>query len=83
MLYLRSRSLWKIVNGSEPKPTNPADLEKWEICNITAQLFLTSIVDMSISYVISEAPSAQDAWQALQDRFDYRNPTTLYTSVKS
>ena len=36
MLYLRSRSLWKIVNGSEPKPTNPADLEKWEIRIITA-----------------------------------------------
>jgi len=41
------------------------------------------MVDMSISHVISEAPSARDAWQALQDRFDHRNPTTLYTSVKS
>jgi len=40
------------------------------------------MVDMSISYIISEAPTAKDAWQALQDRFERRNPTTLYTSVK-
>jgi len=83
MLCLHSHSLWKIVNGSEPKPTNPVDLEKWEIHNITAQLFLTSMVDMSISHVVSDAPSAWDACQALQDRFDRRNPTTLYISVKS
>jgi len=41
------------------------------------------MVNMSISHIISEAPTAKDAWQALQDRFDCRNPTTLYTSVKS
>jgi len=41
------------------------------------------MVDMSISHIVSEAPTAKDAWQALQDRFDRRNSTTLYTSVKS
>ena len=41
------------------------------------------MVDISISHVASETPSARDAWQALQHRFDHRNPTTLYTSIKS
>ena len=36
-----------------------------------------------ISYILLEAPSARDAWQALQDRLDRHNPTTLYTSIKS
>ena len=40
------------------------------------------MVDISISHIVSEAPSARDAWQVLQDRFDHRNPTILYTSVK-
>jgi len=83
MLYFRSRSLWKILDSTQTKPTAPADLEKWELRNITAQLFLTSIVDISISHIISEALSVRDAWQALQGKFEYRNPTTLYTSVKS
>jgi len=38
---------------------------------------------MSISHIVSEAPTVKNAWQALQDRFDHRNPTTLYTSIKS
>jgi len=82
-LYLRSRSLCNVVNGTETAPSDPTELKKWEIRNITAQPFLTSMVDMSISHIISEAPTAKNAWQALQDRFDRRNPTTLYTSVKS
>jgi len=61
MLYLRSRSLWKIVAGTETKPTNPTDLEKWELHDIIAQLFLISMVDISISHIVSEAPSARDA----------------------
>jgi len=28
MLYLHSCSLWKIVDGIQTKPTDPADLEK-------------------------------------------------------
>jgi len=81
-LYLQSRSLWNVVNGTETAPSDPTELQKWEIRNITAELFLTSMVDMSISHIISEALTAKDAWQALQDRFDRHNPTTLYTSVK-
>jgi len=38
---------------------------------------------MSISHIVSKAPTAKDAWQALQDRFNHRNPTTLYIFVKS
>ena len=82
-LYLKSRSLWNVVNGTEAASTDPAELQKWEIRNITAQLFLTSMVDMYISHIVSETPTAKDAWQALQDRFNRRKPTTLYTSVKS
>jgi hypothetical protein len=82
-LYLRSRLLWRIVDGTETKPTDTALLEKWELQNISAQLLLTSMVDTSISHIVSEALTARDAWQALQDRFDRRNSTTLYTSVKS
>jgi len=47
-LYLRSCSLWNVVNGTETAPSDPTELQKWEIRNITAQLFLTSMVDMSI-----------------------------------
>ena len=28
MIYLRSHSLWKIVDGTQTKSTDPADLEK-------------------------------------------------------
>jgi len=52
MLYLRSHSLWKIVEGTQTKPSDPADLEKWALCNITAQLFLTLMVDISISHIV-------------------------------
>jgi len=82
-LYLKSRTLWNVINGTEAAPTDPAELQKWEIRNITAQLFLTSMVHMSISHIVSKAPTAKDAWQALQDRFDHHNSTTLYTSAKS
>jgi len=61
MIYLHSRSLWKIVDGTQTKPTDLADLQKWELRNITAQLFLISMVNISISHVVSEAPSGQDA----------------------
>ena len=61
ILYLRSRSLWKIVDGTQTKPTDPADLEKSEPRNIIAQLFLMSMVDMLISHIVSEGPSVQDA----------------------
>jgi len=49
MLHLHSCSLWKIVNSTETKPTNPANLEKWELRNITAQQFLIAMVDILIS----------------------------------
>ena len=54
-LYLRSHSLWNVVNSIETTPSDPTKLQKWEIRNITVQLFLTSMVDMFISYIVSEA----------------------------
>jgi len=83
MLYLRFHSLWNIVNSTEAAFFDLTELQKWEIQNIRAQLFLTSMVDMSILHIVSKALTAKDAWQALQDRFDRCNPTTLYTSVRS
>jgi len=64
-LYLQSYSLWNVVNGPGTAPSDPTELQKWEIQNITAQLFLTSIVDISISNIVSEAPTAKDVSQAL------------------
>jgi len=35
-LYLRSCSLWNVVNGTETAPSDLTELQKWEIQNITA-----------------------------------------------
>jgi len=40
-LYLRSRLLWRIVDGTETRPIDATLLEKWELKNISAQLLLT------------------------------------------
>ena len=80
-LYLRRLKLKDYIDGTITKRTDPTALENWEDTDITACLTIASMVHSDIANLGFDAPQAQDAWKALQDRFDIRNPTTLFNSV--
>ena len=82
-LYLRRLKLKDYINGTITKPTDPTALENWEDADISARLTIASMVHSDIAHLVFDAPSAQDAWKALQDCFHIRNPTTLFNSVQN
>jgi hypothetical protein len=82
-LYFEKMGLLSIIDGSNVAPTDEAELKKWRGKDIDARLALAVLVDQSITNLVSDAPTAHGAWKALQDKYDRRNPTTLYHSVKS
>src|SRR5437868_3280099 len=82
-LFLKRSNLWTIVDGTTAKPSDPDALNKWIRSDIDALLTIGALVDTELQNSVCSLPTARDAWTSLQDRFDRRNPTTLYTSVKT
>jgi hypothetical protein len=72
-IALIERDLWRIVDGSEKKPTNPDELLKWEARDARAlSLIMMSIGDSQIHHV-SSATSSKEAWDSLKSIFGQAN----------
>lgn len=83
-MALIERDLWKVVNGSEPKPLENDDLQsKWEQKDAKAfSIIVLSIADSQISHV-SSAGSSTDAWERLTTTFGQRNAVSRMFLKKS
>jgi len=68
-IILKSRGLWRLVDGSEAKPTDADALERWEMRDASARLqFLVNIRDRWV-WIFKQATTAREIWTALQEHF--------------
>ena len=74
---------YKYVDGSTPKPTDTTHLATWTRNDYTAKAAIMSFHSIDFINIASDAPTAKDAWKAVEDHRDLRNSSTLHHTVQS
>jgi len=64
-------------------PSYATELMTWKLWNNQAEALLVSVVEHPLVSIITAQPTSREAWPSSQERFDRRNPTTLFFSVQS
>ena len=82
-IYLHVMDIYKYVDGSTPKPTDTTHLATWTRNDYTAKAAIMSYLSENFIYLASDAPTAKDAWKAVEDHRDLRNSSTLHHTVQS
>ena len=82
-IYLHLMDIFKYVDGSTPKPTDTTHLATWTRNDYTANAAIMSFLSEDCIYLASDAPTAKDAWKAVEDHRDLRNSSTLQHTVQS
>jgi len=70
-IILKSRGLWRLVDGTEVAPATDASTarERWEMRDASARLqFLVNIDDRWV-WIFKQATTAKEIWTALQEHF--------------
>jgi hypothetical protein len=66
---MKSRGLWRLVDGTEEAPGEGAAFERWEMRDACARLqFLVNIQDKWV-WIFKQATTAREIWTALQEHF--------------
>ena len=80
---LHVMDIYKYVDGSTPKPTDTTHLAAWTRNDYRAKAAIMSFLSEDFIYPASDAPTAKDAWKAVEDHRDLRNSSTLHHTVQS
>ena len=68
-VILKSRGLWRLVDGTEMAPTEQTWLDRWEMRDACARLqFLVNISDRWL-WIFKQATTAKEIWTAIQEHF--------------
>ena len=73
----------KYVDASTPKPTDTTHLATWTRNDYPAKAAMLSFLSEDFIDLASDATTAKDAWQAVEDHWDLRNSSTLQHTVQS
>ena len=82
-IYLHVIDIYKYVDGSTRKPTDTTHLATWTRNDYTAKAAIMSFLSEDFIYLACDAPTAKDAWKAVDDYRDLRNSSTLHHTVQS
>ena len=82
-IYLHVMDIYKYVDGSTLKPTHTTHLATLTRNDYTAIAAIMSFISEHFFYLASDAPTAKDAWNGVEDHRDLRNTSTLQHTVQS
>ena len=82
-IYLHVMDIYKYVDGSTPKPTDTTHLALSTRNDHRPEAAIISFLCEDFNYLASDAPTAKDAWIAVEDHRDLRNSSTLPHTVQS
>ncbi|KAI1001629.1 hypothetical protein K3495_g6574 [Podosphaera aphanis] len=80
-----SMGFWEILTGETPRPddTNSPDYENWKLSNKHVRAAILNAVDESLQTIVIDHPTAKEAWDKLQQRFDRETPNSTISLLKS
>jgi hypothetical protein len=67
--YLESAGLWEVVNGSDPEPEDPEELEEWRLVNNKACNVLFSALSREQQKNVVNCDLAEEMWKTLGQIF--------------
>ena len=75
---LRSKNLWRLVNGEHKTPTAANDLAIWEAKSDQARGLIDQTVAYSLQVSIEAEDSSVQVWQILSSLFDKSDDVSAY-----
>ena len=82
-IYLHVMHIYKYVDRSTAKPTDTTHVATWTRNDYIAKAAIMSFLSADFICLASDAPTAKDAWKAVEDLRDLRNSWTLHHTVGS
>ena len=76
--------VWDVITGKTAKldGTDATAEASWVRLSQYAKGFILLNIDRGLMPLISTAPDAPAAWAKLEEKFDWKTPTSLLTSAK-
>ena len=82
-IYLHVMDIYKYVDRSTTQPTDTTHLAAWTCNDYTANAAIMSFLYEDFIYLASDAPTAKDAWNAVEDHRDLQNSLSVHHPVHS
>ena len=83
--FLDIMGVWEVVTGKSPKPdgTDTTKEASWVRLSQRAKGFILLNIDRGLMRLISSTQDAPTAWAKLEERFDWKTPTSLHSLLKT